>query len=422
MRAAIWVLFLWLMATAHSVPARQAFTFENKVYQPHIGTVQCYNLKKEQWIPLVVLGSDEKLLFSFDDLRGGSRIYWYTIEHCRSDWQSSGLSTTDYMERLPEDRITDYKYSFGTLQKYTSYALAFPNEQVRPKIPGNYLLKVYEQGDQRKPVVSQRFYVLAPSVNISADVVASPQVALRQTNQKLNFTVFHSSPIQNPYADLKVLVMQNGNPLATKLNTRPQFIRQGSLVYTEMTSNDFPGLNEYRKFDIRSLRYKAENVQQIVRDTGVRVRLFADLKTAGDKYSNRIDEDGRFYIRNQDGRDDRTESDYVNVSFTLNAVAPTGDGEAYVIGRFNNYRLDDESRLTYDASSKQFSGTMKLKQGLYDYRYVWADKSTHMTDQAVFEGSFYETGNTYQVFVYYRRPGSRWEELIGFTETDTRER
>jgi len=99
----------------------------------------------------------------------------------------------------------------------------------------------------------------------------------------------------------------------------------------------------------------------------------------------------------------------------LNSPPPTKNGEAYVVGRFNNYVFNASNKLTYDSQKKRFLGNITLKQGLYDYKYVWLDKDTGKIDQTVFEASFFETDNTYQVFVYYRKPGSRWEELIGFT-------
>src|SRR5215217_1162299 len=408
-----------MLNTQIAMAQNQQFVYDNKVYQGNIKTVQCYNTRKEQSVPVMTLKSNEQLLFSFDDLNGSSKNYWYTIEHCTSDWKSSRLSALDYVEGLSEDRITEFKYSFGTLQKYTHYQLLLPNAQVKPKISGNFLLKVYEEGNQQKPVISQRFYIVENVVNIAVDVVPSSQVSLRFSNQKVNFTIFHKTPIQNPYTDLKAIVMQNTNPLTAIVNTKPQFIRQGSLVYNELNSNDFPAGNEFRKFDIRSLRFKAENVQDIIRDTAVNVTLFQDINTSKDRYSNLVDENGSFFIRNQDGRDDGTESDYVNVAFTLNAIPPTASGDAYVVGRFNDYRLDDASRLNFDSSRKRFYANLTLKQGLYDYKYVWLNKETGSTDPTVFEGSFFETGNTYQVFAYYKKPGSRWEELIGYSNVNT---
>jgi hypothetical protein len=406
---------LVLLLTIQIAVAQQQFVYENKIYQPNIKTVECFNAQKEQSIPVITLNSNEQLVFSFDDLNGGSKIYWYAIEHCTSDWKPSRLSTMDFLEGLSDDRIQDFKYSFGTLQKYTHYQLRLPNTQIKPKISGNYLLKVYEDGNLNKPVVSQKFFVVENVVTIAADVVPSQQVALRFSNQKLNFTILHKIAIQNPYTDLKVVVMQNADPLTASVNTKPSFIKPGTLVYNDLNSNDFPGGNEFRKFDIRSLRYKAENVQDIIKDSIINVVLFQDPVANKAKYSNLIDENGAFFIRNNEGREPATDADYAGVAFTLNSPPPSKNGEAYVIGRFNNYVLNMSNKLSYDSSKKRFLGNITLKQGLYDYKYVWLDKDSGKIDQTVFEASFFETDNTYQVFVYYRKPGSRWEELIGFT-------
>ncbi|WP_379090305.1 hypothetical protein [Pedobacter sp. UC225_65] len=70
--------------------------------------------------------------------------------------------------------------------------------------------------------------------------------------------------------------------------------------------------------------------------------------------------------------------------------------------------------MGYEPSRKRFYTNIKLKQGLYDFKYVWVDENGKF-DDTVFEGSFFETENSYQILVYYRKPGGRWDELVGFS-------
>jgi hypothetical protein len=406
-------LLLLIVTCVQISTAQPLFTNENQVYRPGIKTVMCYNEQKEQSMPVITLKSAEKLLISFDDLEGGSKNYWYTIVHCTSAWNTSNISPIDYLESFADDRITAYEYSSNTLQKYTHYSLTLPNEQIIPKISGNYLLKVYEDGDLKKPVLSQRFYVVENRVNVGMEILPSMQVPLRKQNQKINFSIFHTSPIQNPFQDIKAIVMQNNVPQTATINSKPSSVKPGELVYNNGYSNEFSGGNEFRKFDMRSLRYKAAQVQNISRDTSNHVVLFTDAIATGN-YVNVPDENGNFYIRNQDDRDINTESDYAQVVFSLGATF-SENKEVYVAGRFSNYLLSSPYKMQFDASSNHYTTTLLLKQGLYDYRYLVKDLQTGLVSVTETEGSFFETENSYQVFVYFKSPGSRWEELIGYS-------
>ena len=400
--------------------AQTTLQYTDHTYRASIKSVECYNTAKQGSFPIIPLRGNEQLQLAFDDLEGRSRSYYYSIEHCDAQWNTSRLSPAEYLQSFMEDRIINYSYSSGTIQKYIHYEVKFPNQNIIPKLPGNYLLKVYEDADQSKLIITRRIYISASAVGIGASFIPSNNVARRLNNQKLNFDVTYTGlNVQNPYNDIKVLVMQNGRAETGILNTRPTFLRGTQLVYNDFNTNDFAGGNEFRHFDTRTLKLNSEHIARIFRDTANTVLLLGDESRNQSAYLFQYDINGTYYVINQDGRDARTDADYAYVFFNF---APTGNlpkGDIYVTGRFNNYELNNGSKLQFDAARNRYTTQVVLKQGVYDYQYLWVDANTGKASNEPLEGSYFETENDYQILVYYRPPGSRWEELVGYKVVNT---
>jgi hypothetical protein len=238
---------------------------------------------------------------------------------------------------------------------------------------------------------------------------------LRQTNQKINLQINYGAlRVQNPNYDIRAFIMQNARPETMQMSAQPARISGNTLVYNDVSTFDFKALNEFRHFDTRSLKLNSERVQHIYRDTANTVILLADPTLDQPNYTLFYDNDGNFYINNQDGTDPRIDADYAHLYFTLASTKSAGRGAAYIVGQFNNYRMDESSKLDFDAAKNRYYIQLLLKQGVYDYEYVWVPSSTHKPDGSFFEGSHYETENEYQVLIYYHPAGARWTELVGY--------
>ncbi|HEY0246414.1 MAG TPA: DUF5103 domain-containing protein [Mucilaginibacter sp.] len=389
--------------------------YDNNVLNPAIKSVEFYNTAKQASFPAITLGSKDQVLLAFDDLRGDSRNYYYTLEHCDENWNSSNLSSTEYLQGFTDDRILDYSYSSGTVQKYTHYELKLPNENIAPKIAGNYVLKVFQDDDQSKLILTRRLYVISSKISLTADINSSANVATRQTNQKINFQINYGGlPVQNPNSDLRVFIMQNARSETGIWTTQPTYIRGAQLIYDDLNINNFPGRNEFRHFDTRSLKLNSDRVSHIYHDTAYTVMLLGDPDRNQPDYSFQYDNDGSFFILNQDGTDPKRDADYTHVYFSLAANKTANEGTAYIIGKFNDYKLDDRSKMDFEPAKGRFFTSLFLKQGVYDYQYVWVDKKTNKPDDILLEGTHFETENDYQLLIYYRPATARWTELVGY--------
>ncbi len=396
--------------------------YDNIEYVPEIKTIEFYNTQKEQSMPVLNLGGTDRLILKFDDLRTGSKNIYYTFTHCNGDWEPSNITQLDFLDGYTNDRVNQYRVSANTYQKYLHYEVTLPNQIVgMPKVAGNYLLKVYEDGDESRLLFTRRFYVINTKMFLQAQIVPSNNISLRKSNQKINFTIQTSGiVVQNPYQDLRILILQNRRYDLAKWTRKPVFIKADLLTYNDFNSNDFAGGNEFTFFDTRTFRIKSQKVFQLTKDSLFNAVLFADaLQDKPETYTFTFDENGKFYIRNQDGTVANADADYCQVDFALKADNLFPNGDVYVVGLFNQFQKSQTNKMMYSATSKQYTLKMLLKQGVYDYNYSLADANGKLLDNNFVTGSFFESDNDYQIFVYYRQPGSRFEEIVAFAELNS---
>ena len=118
--------------------------------------------------PVWTLNSGDRMELHFDDLNGNVRNYSYTYQLCNADWSQAMLSQFDYISGFSQVRINTYRVSSIALTKYTHYQAMLPDRSCLPSRSGNYLLKVFADGDTSKMLFSRRFLVVTPGVDIAA--------------------------------------------------------------------------------------------------------------------------------------------------------------------------------------------------------------------------------------------------------------
>jgi hypothetical protein len=382
---------------------------------PGIKSVKISKAGGELTFPLIELNTDERVLLQFDDLEGEITSYSYSLVHCTHDWQESGLIANEYMDGFAINTINTYESSMATTVAYTHYQLELPNNDVRIKLSGNYVVRVFDTYNPDRVLIQAQFMVIEPVVAIDA-LVQQPVVAdRRQTSQQLAIKISTASiRVNDPYTEIITVVSQNDQPDRTITGIKPVFVKPHEIDYTSAQGLIFDGVNEYRAIDIKSFGYLAPGLQNVtLKVDEYHVELKPDDSRRNWRYSSSPDINGKYLVKLERSERSQVEADYAWVYFTLPHYDELSGKEVYVYGELTAMQLTPAYRMQYNAHRQAFELRLQLKQGYYNYRYVVVDKATGETDHPFFEGNHFEAENTYQILVYLNRMGDRYNRLVG---------
>ena len=384
----------------------------------YIRTVEFQGNSEFSGTPIVALG--EPITLTFDDLIGDEADYYYTIEHYDFNWQPSNLAKNEYMEGFDNMRILNYKNSFNTLQIYSHYTLTIPNRNTRRlKVSGNYMLKIFN--DDKELVFSRKFMVYEDIAIVKAEIKRSRNLKFIDTKQVVYFSIDGSDRIvfRNPDQNLKTLIIQNNNLKSSIYNLKPQYSLGNELIYRYDQEASFWGGNEYLEFDNKDVRAATMNVRSIELKDIYNTYLYTNKNRSFEPYTYDPDINGQFRVNTIQGEDPTIEAEYTWVHFSLANYEKLNGGEIHLYGNFNNFNLDESTKLTYNSKRDVFETKRLFKQGFYNYKYVLL-----MPDGTINEGfnsgNFDETENQYTILAYYREVGGRYDRIIGVGSANSR--
>lgn len=378
-----------------------------------IRTMQMQLNDKWDAVPVLTLGSDDEICFSFDEMSHTYRRYTYRIVHCNADWSQSELYPIDYLDGFNDRPIEDWQVSENTTQLYSRYQFYLPNDDVSLKVSGNYKIEIYDdESDVDTPVALFGFSVVEPRVGIEAQVSSDTEIDRNTTHQQVSFVVnFSTYQISSPATDVKVRVFQNRRLDNFVDGIKPTYISSGRLEYVHNKELIFDAGNEYRRFEVTDPYTPRMNVENIVYDEPYyHVELYADSPMRS--YTNIRDENGRFYTNTLEGYGGVMEADYALVHFRFNAPYRTG-GDYYLLGDYWGNRYVPSNKLQYDDAEGVYVTTQLMKFGVHNYQYVWLPYDGQHALNTSSGGDFFNTENEYLIYVYHRDFGSRYDKLIG---------
>jgi len=425
----LFFVFLTFFTQAHSQTTGEedyvndnVLKYDDYTYKPNIRTVAIHESTWEYSIPIIDLNSNETIELSFDDLDGDQKQYSLTFVHCNADWTPSDLMISEYLNGFFDLNLINFTFSMNTLQKYTHYNILFPQQNLKFTKSGNYIVYVYVNGDKKDLVLSRRFMVYDNKVTVAHSFRQA--MGDEQFNkQHFDFTIYASGyDVTNPYTDLKVTLTQNNRWDNAVTNIKPTFMGGNQFTYSLDDASTFNGGNEFRYFDIRSMRFFTERVKEIYQDENLKnhVVLQSDEIRSTKPYLFYNDFNGSFLIRNREaiGNQDN-EADYVFVDFFLPYPIAESSGNFYVMGKLTDWRMNKRSKMTYNYKRSGYEARLYLKQGYYNYMYVLSNDTKKGGDETVTEGNHWDTENDYCIYVYHRRIGTYYDQLIGYKKMNS---
>jgi len=413
----------------------------------------------DDWLhdDVITLGTDDWVTISFDHFTHDYHRFIYKIVHCNADWTPSELFEVDYMDGFNNQPIEDYENSLNTTMLYTHYRFDLPNDDIQFKVSGNYRVEIYlDNGQQTRCVPASKsqaclnsccersrssttklltdeeeadnsefkiqeselalacvacFRIVEPRMGLNVAVTSNTDIDTNLSHQQVEFTLnYPPSEVMDPATEIKSYVYQNNRTDNAVALVKPTYVSPGHSEYTHNRALIFPAGNEYRRFEVINMHYATQGVDKVEYFAPYyHATLLPDAPRRN--YSYDEDHDGRYLIRYNMAQDVDIEADYLFVHFTLDMPRRTG-GNFYLTGEFTYNDFTPAYQATYNEDSQAYEATVLLKQGAYDFMYLWVPDGSGVGQTGPAEGNFYEAENEYQVYIYHRPFGGRYDRLV----------
>lgn len=418
-------IFIFLLCSIFSNNYALATLYTDSVFDKNIKTVQFYNSENVLSYPILQLNTNTSLTLAFDYLIANKEVpdLSYKIFHCNYNWQLSNLYSNEYITGFEENDIYTVTNSFNTFCNYTHFSCILPNENISIIYPGNYIIQVYNSGNDNQIVLTKRFYVAENKTDIEVNCIEPQNVENKRTGQQINFSIANTHISNINQGNIAVQILQNGTPVYAQNVLKPSFIDNGHIYYNNQEMNVFKGENEFYIIDTKNVKFAGLLVDSVSFIAPFYHFFGTPLEENKYKlYKFRQDFNGKYFIKSDKAFDLNTETDYAWVYFNVKHYNMDVEGDLYIFGELTNWKLAPENKLVYNFNTGLYTTKLFLKQGLYNFALVFVNKKSGAIDKSYLEGSHYETENDYHILIYELKPGNSGDKIIGYKHFNTQKK
>ncbi len=384
----------------------------NCVLVPYIQSVQFYLSGNPMTYPNLAINGKSLLELHFDDIDSMQHNFYYTIEQYDAKWIIRNNDVNSYLEGFANNDLHDYELSAATSIPYRHYVLHLPNNDIKIKRTGNYLLKVFDHSTDSL-VIARRFTVYDNQIPIEANLRMTHGGSMKYNGHELYISIDISRiQVVDVFTDIQVVIVPNYIWHKAVTDITPKFIRGDIISYEKIVSPN----NEFRTLNLKELNTNYSDIQKLFTSNGiVHLQLPTDIFRNNNPPRSSDDMNGLNYIEKFGSWNSNTQADYFYAYFTLKSELPMLEGNVYIYGSLSGYSFNPWNLMIYDMDKGLYENRMLLKQGFHDYCYAFVTSYDNSIDFSRIEGDFAQTSNDYHILVYNRDRYTGLYNLSGFT-------
>jgi hypothetical protein len=361
-----------------------------------IGTVQVYRSSIETALPVIRLGSGEKITVSFDLLSNDSRTFSIYYYHANRIWERD-LVPVEYLRTFQHDELQEYRLSQATDVHYSHYEYEFPSSNIDFTLSGNYIFRVTEYGDEEAILFERPFFVTeqSMSIDLALDNVLVPgqEYMFVQPLGRIN----PDRQSVNMY-DYHMCFVRDQRFAQARCATGPSLGVQPGIAFYLEPGNSFQLTPPSFFLDLSEVRVggRIEYVNRSV--SPPEVALEPDYaRFPGSNFGPFLNGQSVIRAAVREHQNPDIGSEYVRVFFRYVPVDELpAQGQIIVSGSFNNWARDLDNAISWDADQRWYEGDLLIKQGHHEYRYLVDDPAL----ERAASGAPPNTENRYTAFLY----------------------
>lgn len=361
-------------------------------------------------VPVLKTGTDDSMTVIFDLDEPDMRYLTASVTPLNHDGTPSRMTDDEFLESFNRADVTETDFSQATVSHYTHYRFTLSRSNLLPSRSGLFRLDFVDSDSTTDTVLSVPFYMVSNRAAITPTLSAITDLSYNDGQRQLSVDCDLSGRFTSLIPDnLSLTVMIDGRTAASGIH--PSQISGNHVAFSHIKSLIFENGNIWRRFDTSDSDYRGHGIASI-ETTGDGNRRFV-LNRGTPRADTTYETDGTlfggFVIANRlMPSEPETGSEYNDVVFTLDIpfspLVPVA-----VEGDFTRFMPGGVLPMSFDSFSGVYEATARLKQGVYNYRYVTGNQLS----PSLIEGNFNETPARFDILLFYKSPAMRYPELIG---------